>query len=422
MDVYEDLVWRGLVYQASDEAKLRRYLAKPGAAVYCGFDPTGASLHVGHLIPMLNLVRFKKAGLSPIFLVGGGTGMIGDPSGKDQERVLLTKEKLQEHTASIEKQINAFCKRNTGEAASTEDNYRWLGELSAVELLRDVGKHFTVNWMLAKDSVKSRIAREEVGISYTEFSYMILQAYDFYQLYLQRRCRLQIGGSDQWGNITAGCEYIRRRAQGEAFALTFPLITTASGKKFGKSEKGAVYLNPEWTSPYAFYQYFFNTEDLDVIKFLKYFTFLGTEEIAALEAELAANPGARAAQRTLAREVTIIIHGEEELDKVEAASQALFGGGDIRSVDGRTLKAALESAPAKEYGRGQVPDLPQMLLDLNLCPSKGQARKDIRAGGVYVNNDRVQDEAYTPGVEDFLAGGVLLLRKGKKNYGLVVAE
>jgi tyrosyl-tRNA synthetase len=422
MSVYDDLVWRGLVYQASDEAKLREYLAAPGAVMYCGFDPTGASLHVGHLIPMLNLVRFKKAGLSPIFLMGGGTGMIGDPSGKDQERVLLTRENLLEHTACIEQQVQAFCERNTGERAVTEDNYRWIGELSAIELLRDVGKHFTVNWMLAKDSVKNRIAREEVGISYTEFSYMILQAYDFYQLYLQRDCRLQIGGSDQWGNITAGCEYIRRKAQGEAFALTFPLITTASGKKFGKSEKGAIYLNPEWTSPYAFYQYFFNTDDLDVIKFLKYFTFLNAEEIAALEAELAANPGARVAQRTLAREVTTLIHGEEELAKVEAASQALFGTGDIRDVDGKTLKAALESAPSIQYDPGQVPDLPQMLVDLSLCPSKGQARKDIRAGGVYVNNERVQDEAYAPGAGEFLAGGVLLLRKGKKNYGLVVAE
>jgi len=422
MSVYDDLVWRGLVYQASDEAKLREYLAAPGAVMYCGFDPTGASLHVGHLIPMLNLVRFKKAGLSPIFLMGGGTGMIGDPSGKDQERVLLTREKLLEHTACIEQQVQAFCERNTGERAVTEDNYRWIGELSAIELLRDVGKHFTVNWMLAKDSVKNRIAREEVGISYTEFSYMILQAYDFYQLYLQRDCRLQIGGSDQWGNITAGCEYIRRKAQGEAFALTFPLITTASGKKFGKSEKGAIYLNPEWTSPYAFYQYFFNTDDLDVIKFLKYFTFLNAEEIAALEAELAANPGARVAQRTLAREVTTLIHGEEELAKVEAASQALFGTGDVRDVDGKTLKAALESAPSIQYDPGQVPDLPQMLVDLSLCPSKGQARKDIRAGGVYVNNERVQDEAYAPGAGEFLAGGVLLLRKGKKNYGLVVAE
>ncbi|MFW5836831.1 MAG: tyrosine--tRNA ligase [Desulfovibrionaceae bacterium] len=422
MSVYDDLAWRGLVNQVSDEARVREYMGQEGASLYCGFDPTAKSLHVGNLVPLLSLARCRRAGLAPIFLLGGATGLIGDPSGKDKERELMTKERLDEQAANIERQVNGFFERNTGHSADVVNNYHWTEPLSAIELLRDVGKHFTINWMLGKESVKNRIGRDEVGISYTEFSYMILQAFDFYHLYKERGCRLQIGGGDQWGNITAGCELIRRKTASDAFALTFPLITTASGRKFGKSEQGAVYLSSELTSPYAFYQYFINAHDQDVVKLLKYFTFLSAEQIAELEAQATGNPAARDAQRALAREVTIMIHGEEELAKVEAATAALFGKGDVRRADPKTLKAAMETAPSMSCDRAQAPDLPQMLADLGLCKSKGQARKDIRAGGVYVNGERVQDEAWRPTAGDFLGGEVLLLRKGKKNWGLVVAK
>jgi tyrosyl-tRNA synthetase len=422
MSVYDDLAWRGLVNQVSDEAAVQEYMSTPEASLYCGFDPTAKSLHVGNLVPLLSLARCRRGGLAPLFLLGGATGLIGDPSGKDKERDLLTQDKLFEQADFIERQVNEFFERNTGRPADVVNNFEWTEPLSAIELLRDVGKHFTVNWMLGKESVKNRIGREEAGISYTEFSYMILQAFDFYHLYKERGCRLQIGGGDQWGNITAGCELIRRKARTEAYALTFPLITTASGAKFGKSEKGAVYLSPELTPPYAFYQYFINADDQDVVKFLKYFTFLPEEAIRDLEAEVAENPAARAAQRALAREVTAMVHGEEELARVEAATAALFGKGDIREADPATLKSAMESAPAATYAKDNPPELPQMLVDLELCKSKGQARKDIRAGGVYVNTERVQDEGFRPAVDDFLGGEVLILRKGKKNYGLVVVE
>jgi tyrosyl-tRNA synthetase len=294
--------------------------------------------------------------------------------------------------------------------------------MTCIELLRDVGKHFTVNWMLQKESVKGRIGREETGISYTEFSYMILQSYDFYHLYKNYDCRLQIGGGDQWGNITAGCEFIRRRyavdgEPAEAFALTFPLITTASGKKFGKSEGNAVYLNADLTSPYAFYQFFINTDDADVIKFLKLFTFLTPEQIAELEKQTEEAPHLRIAQKRLAEEVTTMIHGKHELERVLAATEALFGTGDLKAIDPATLRSALESAPAVRYAPGDVPDLPQMLVDLGLVKSKGQARKDIQGGGVYINGERVEGDEILD--THFIAGELLVIRKGKKNYGLV---
>ncbi|MDD3312269.1 tyrosine--tRNA ligase [Pseudodesulfovibrio sp.] len=423
MNIYEDLKWRGLINQVSDEDKVREYLNTPGAVMYCGFDPTAESLHVGNLVPLLCLVRMKRAGHHPLYLMGGATGRIGDPSGKDKERDLSDPEVMETRLEKIKAQVRRFVERNTGDRPDIVNNYDWTKDMTAIELLRDVGKHFTVNWMLQKESVKGRIDRDDVGISYTEFSYMILQSYDFYHLYRTRKCRLQIGGGDQWGNITAGCEFIRRRTaidgeQAEAFALTFPLLTTASGKKFGKSEKGAIYLNAEVTSPYAFYQYFYNTDDRDVIRFLKLFTFLGSDDVAAMEKEMEEAPHLRPAQKRLAEEVTRMIHGQHELDRVLAASEALFGTGDLRKVDPATLRAALESAPHRHYAPGDVPDIAQMLVDLGLVPSKGQARKDIKAGGVYLGGERVaenQELAET----DFLGGDLLVLRKGKKNYGLV---
>jgi len=423
MNIYDDLQWRGLINQVSDEEKVREYLATPGATMYCGFDPTAESLHVGNLVPLLCLVRMKRAGHHPLYLMGGATGRIGDPSGKDKERDLTDPEVMEARLEKIKAQVRRFVERNTGERPDIVNNYDWTKDMTAIELLRDVGKHFTVNWMLQKDSVRGRIDRDEVGISYTEFSYMILQSYDFYHLYRTRKCRMQIGGGDQWGNITAGCEFIRRRyahegEQAEAFALTFPLLTTAAGKKFGKSEKGAIYLNAEVTSPYSFYQYFINTDDRDVIRFLKLFTFLGPDDIAVIEKELEEAPHLRSAQKRLAEEVTRMIHGQHELDRVLAATEALFGKGDIRKVDPGTLRAALESAPHKHYVSGDVPDIPQMLVDLKLVQSKGQARKDIQGGGVYMGGERVEDGQEVTDA-DFIGGELLVLRKGKKNYGLI---
>lgn len=423
MNIYDDLKWRGLINQVSDEDKVRAYLSTPGATMYCGFDPTAESLHVGNLVPLLCLVRMKRAGHNPLYLMGGATGRIGDPSGKDKERELADTDLMDERLEKIKAQVRRFVERNTNSRPDIVNNHDWVKDMTAIELLRDVGKHFTVNWMLQKESVKGRIDRDDVGISYTEFSYMILQSYDFHHLYKNYNCKLQIGGGDQWGNITAGCEFIRRREahdgeRAEAFALTFPLLTTASGKKFGKSEKGAIYLNAEVTSPYAFYQYFINTDDRDVIKFLKLFTFLEEADIASLEQEMEAAPHLRPAQKRLAEEVTRMIHGQHELDRVLAATDALFGKGDLKTVDPGTLRAALESAPTFRYAPGDVPDLPQMLVDLRLVNSKGQARKDIKGGGVYINGERVADGQEIQDT-DFIAGELLVIRKGKKNYGLI---
>ncbi|WP_147819818.1 tyrosine--tRNA ligase [Salidesulfovibrio onnuriiensis] len=423
MNIYDELKWRGLVNQVTDEEKVREYLSTPGASMYCGFDPTAESLHVGNLVPLLGLARMKKAGHVPIVLMGGATGMIGDPSGKDKERDLSSRDALEERTAKIVSQVRRFFERVTGERPEVVNNYDWTKDMTAIELLRDVGKFYTVNWMLQKESVKGRIDRDDVGISYTEFSYMILQGHDFYHLLKTRGTRLQLGGGDQWGNITSGCELIRRKtaAEGEpeeGYAMTFPLITTASGKKFGKSEKGAIFLNPDLTSPYAFYQFWVNADDRDVVKYLKLFTFLGQEEIAELERAVEERPHLREAQKRLAAEVTEMIHGKRELDRVMAATEALFGTGDIKAVDAATLRSALDSAPAFNYPKGKIPDLPQVLVDLNLCKSKGAARKDIAAGGVYINGERVAEDRDI--VEaDFIGGEALVIRKGKKNYGLV---
>jgi tyrosyl-tRNA synthetase len=419
VNILDELRWRGLVYQVSNEEKLREYLSVPGQRMYCGFDPSAKSLHIGNLVPLLSLLRFKKAGHEPIFLAGGGTGLIGDPSGKSEERRLIDSEMIERSLDGIRAQV----RRIFEDEVTIVNNADWLCPLSTIEFLRDVGKHFTVNWMMAKESVKNRIDREDVGISFTEFSYMILQAYDFYRLSQLHGCMLQIGGSDQWGNITAGTELIRRKTGQEGFALTFPLLTTADGKKFGKSEKGAVYLDPEMTSPYEFYQYWIRIDDRDVIPCLKQFTFLNREEIEALEAILKQVPEQRVPQRRLAQEMTRLVHGEQELSKIETASEVLFGKGDIMVVDVTTLKTALSEAPSVRYpSLEQLPDLAQILVDLGLCQSKGQAKKEIKAGGVYLNNERILEVGYTPTPADLLHGEALLLRKGKKHYGLALLE
>lgn len=415
MNIIDELKWRGLIYQISDEGKVREYLAVPGRALYCGFDPTASSLHIGHLVPLLALHRFQRAGHAPIALMGGGTALIGDPSGKDVERQLIEKETIDASIESIKAQVS----RIFGGEVRFANNYDWIGRTTAVELLRDVGKYFTVNWMMQKESVKNRIQRDEVGISFTEFSYMILQAYDFAVLAEQEGCMLQIGGSDQWGNITAGTELIRKKLGKEAYALTFPLITTADGKKFGKSEKGAIFLDPALTPVWEFYQYWVRVDDRDVVRFLKFFTFLGREDIEALEVTLAERPEQRVPQKRLAAEMTRLVHGEAELAKVEAASAALYGTGDIREVEPDMLRAVFSEAPSVSYaGLSAMPDLPQVLVDLGLAKSKGQARKDLEQGGVYVNNARVGFD-WKPTGGDLIHGQALLLRKGKKNYGLV---
>jgi tyrosyl-tRNA synthetase len=426
MNIYDDLSWRGLINQTSDDAALRAHLDTPGRSMYCGFDPTSSSLHIGNLVPLLALFRMQRAGHTPVVLLGGATGLIGDPSGKDKERVLLTQEEVAASAEKIRQQVMPLF-RLDGEAACSVrvvNNYDWIRKLSCIELLRDVGKHFTVNYMLAKDSVKGRINREESGISYTEFSYMILQAYDFYHLAKEDGVSLQIGGGDQFGNITAGLELIRRKLPGkECFALTFPLITTASGAKFGKSEKGAIWLDPERTSPYAFYQYWVNADDRDVINYLKYFTFMGEMEIVALERELAESPHLRAAQKTLAYKVTEMIHGASEADNVVRVSEALFGKAELASVSVPTLLAAIEGAPGKSYAAlAEIPALPDLLVDLGLAPSKSQAKKEIKAGGVYINNERIAAEDFKPAPGHLIGGKVLLVRRGKKNYAAVFVK
>lgn len=426
MNIFDELTWRGLINQVSDEEKVRSYLSESGKAMYCGFDPTAESLHVGNLVPLLCLARMKKAGHNPIVLMGGATGFIGDPSGKDKERELQTAEAIEERTAKIVNQVRRFFERVCGERPEIVNNYEWTKTMSAIDLLRDVGKFFTINWMMQKESVKGRLSRDEVGISYTEFSYMVLQGNDFYHLFKTKGCQLQLGGGDQWGNITAGCELIRRKTANtpepaEGYALTFPLITTASGKKFGKSEKGAIYLNPEITSPYAFYQFWMNTDDRDVIKFLKFFTFLTEQEVAELENSLEEAPHLREAQRRLAEEVTTMIHGKRELERVQAATAALFGKGDLKDVDPATLRSALDSAPQKIYAPGDVPDIPQMLVDLGLAKSKGEARKALKAGGVYINGDRAEED-HEVSDADFLGNDLMIIRKGKKNYGMIIRK
>ena len=417
-EIYDELQWRELIYQDSDTEGLRRLLAEGPQPLYCGFDPTADSLHIGSLVPLIGLRRFQLAGHRPIALMGGGTGLIGDPSGRTAERGLNDKELVDTWVEKIRLQVEPFLDFSPGPfQARLVNNYDWLSSLSAIEFLRDVGKHFSVNFMLAKESVRARLEQE--GISYTEFSYMILQSYDFLHLADTYGCRLQVGGSDQWGNITAGIDLIRRCLSVEAYVLTFPLVTTSAGAKFGKTGTGTIWLSPKRTSTYAFYQYFINVDDRDVIRFLKYFTFLTQEEIAALEGSSLEHAERREAQTRLAFEITALARGEAETLKVIRASEALFGRGDLHDVDESTLGAALASAPAADFGRGEeVPPLPVLLAKLGLVASTSEGRRTITSGGAYINNRRVDDVEYRPRAEDFLHGRFLLLRRGKKSYGV----
>lgn len=419
MDLIDDLIWRGLLADCTDLEALRKRVAAGPITLYCGFDPTGDSLHVGHLMGQLTLRRFQRAGHRPLPLAGGATGMIGDPSGKSAERNLLTREQLAHNVECIKGQLQRLLDFGGGaNAALLVDNADWTAPLSFLDFLREVGKHFPLAAMLAKDSVRSRMG-SEAGISYTEFSYQLLQAYDFYHLYQTQRCELQIGGSDQWGNITAGVDFVRRKTGGTVWGWTFPLITKADGSKFGKTESGAVWLDPERTSPYCFYQFFVNTEDAKVSEYLRKFTFLTRAEIEALEAAHAANPGAREAHRALAREVTTLVHGEAATQAAIAASQILFGAeiGDtpqavFADVIAELPNAALDGALLEGEGASLI----DLLVLSGLCASKGQARRDLEGGGIYINNRRASGVEQRLSRADLAFDRWLLLRKGKKSY------
>jgi tyrosyl-tRNA synthetase len=422
MTLIEDLQWRGLLADCTDLEALTRRLAEGPVTLYCGFDPTGDSLHVGHLMGQLTLRRFQLAGHHPIALAGGATGMIGDPSGKSAERNLLTREQLQHNVASIKQQLARLLDFDAaGNPARLVDNADWTAPIGFLDFLRDVGKHFPLTAMLAKDSVRTRM-EGDTGISYTEFSYQLLQAYDFFHLRQAMNCELQIGGSDQWGNITAGTDFVRRKLGVPVWGWTFPLITKADGSKFGKTESGAVWLDPARTSPYRFYQFFLNTEDAKVSEYLRKFTFLDRGTIEALETAHAANPGAREAQRTLAAEVTRLVHGQASLDAAMKASAILFGA-EIGDIDEATFQDVVGEVPTHGLPRdrvvGEGVNLVELLVDAGLCPSKGQARKDIDGGGIYLNNVRCQDAARTVTGEDLLFARYLLLRKGKKSYAVI---
>ncbi|MFF0613857.1 tyrosine--tRNA ligase [Nocardia tengchongensis] len=416
-DIIDELTWRGLIAQSTDLDALRAAAAKGPITLYAGFDPTAASLHAGHLVPLLALKRFQRAGHRPIVLAGGATGLIGDPRDVG-ERAMNSTDTVAEWAGRIRAQLERFVDLDGGDnAAVIANNMDWTGPLSTVSFLRDIGKHFSVNVMLARDTVKRRL--ESDGMSYTEFSYMLLQANDFLQLRREYGCTLQVGGSDQWGNIIAGVE-LNRRVDGEhVHALTVPLVTSADGKKFGKSTGGgSLWLDPEMTSPYAWYQYFVNTADADVVRYLRWFTFLSREELDELEKATAEKPFAREAQKRLAAEMTTLVHGEENTRAVQLASQALFGRGDLRELDESTLAAALaESAvDGKVAEATPTSTIVDLLVESGLCEGRSAARRAVNEGGAAVNNEKVADPDWTPSDADYLHGRWLVLRRGKKNF------
>jgi tyrosyl-tRNA synthetase len=423
----EDLDFRGLVHQVSDPALFERLEVAP-VTLYGGFDPTSDSLQVGNLLQLCTLRRFQLAGHSPIVVLGGATGVIGDPGGRDAERILLSPEQLDANREAIRPQLERFLDFTPGigdARARLVDNATWLGPVTMLEFLRDVGKHFAVNQMIQKESVRSRIERPEVGISYTEFSYMLLQAADFLHLHRAFGCDLQIGGSDQWGNITAGIDLIRRVTGDRAFALTSPLVLRADGRKFGKSEAGALYLSAEKTSPYALYQYFLRSEDAVVGTYLRYFTFFEPEEIAALDASLVAHPERREAQVALAGAIVDLVHGPSETARVTRASAALFSE-EIASLDEPTLLMLFEDAPSTTVARtaldGDGADLVDLLVATKLCSSRGMARTTIDQGGAYVNNRRAVSERGRITTRDLIADRYVILRRGRREFHLVGFE
>jgi tyrosyl-tRNA synthetase len=450
VSILEELKWRGLIADCTDAAELEKKISSP-ITLYCGFDPTADSLHIGNLVPLLALRRFQLLGHHPIAVAGGATGSIGDPSWKAQERPLLTKEVLNHNIASVKVQLAKLLDFETQKnPARLMDNASWIQNIPYLDFLRDIGKHFSVNQMVAKESIRARMEDREVGISYTEFSYMLIQAFDFHVLARDFNCELQIGGSDQWGNITPGIELCRKKLGKQVFGLTLPLITNADGTKFGKTEAGAIWLDPKRTSVYKFYQFWINTSDADVIRYLTYFTFLSKKRIEELAEKHSKNPAAREAHKALATAATDLIHGQEAREAVEIASAALFGTVQVR-VQGQvvtsesnptiedTLKASAKTFGAEFLLDTIVEDLPhieipknkldgagvqliELLVLAGLCPSKGHARKDIEGGGININNVRETNFQRLVTVSDLLFGKHVLLRKGKKNYVVVTAK
>ncbi|HYU29113.1 MAG TPA: tyrosine--tRNA ligase [Gemmatimonadales bacterium] len=414
-DVLQALEWRGFVQQATPA--LAAHFAKGPVTAYCGFDPTAPSLQLGNLMPLMLLANLQRGGHRPIVLMGGGTGLIGDPSGKPGERPLLSKEEIRENVHRMRDQAARFLEFGAGPtAALLLDNAKWLIEQRVIDFLRDVGKHFTVNVMLQKESVKARL---DSGLSFTEFSYMLLQAYDFLHLFRERKCTLQVGGSDQWGNITAGVDLIRRIENAEAHGLVAPLVTMASGKKFGKTEEGAIYLDPQLTSPYKFYQSWINTDDRDVERYLKLFTHLPEPEITSLVAQQARSPAQRPAQRALAAAVTALVHGAEVLSGVQAASAILFGE-EQPEVHPQVFEILAGEIPTIAVeGESDGVALVDLVARAGLAKSKSEARRSIEQGGIYVNQQRVDDAGRTIASGDWIGGRNLLLRKGKKEYALL---
>ena len=413
MNIIDELQWRGLINQSTDIDALREVCENP-ITLYCGFDPTGDSLHAGHLVPMIMLRRFQQAGHHPLALAGGATGFIGDPRDVG-ERSMLSEETIQHNLEAIKKQLRRFVDFDGENPAEMVNNADWTANMSVITFLRDVGKNFSLNTMLDRDTVKRRL--ESDGISYTEFSYMLLQANDFLTLHREKGCDLQIGGGDQWGNIVSGVDLIRRVDGDKAHALTVPLVTDAQGQKFGKSTGGGkLWLDAEKTSPYAWYQYFLNAGDSVVIDYLRWFTFLTQDEIAEYEEKVANEPFRREAQRRLAQEMTNLVHGEEATRAVELAAQALFGKAELTELDEATLAGALQETTVAEIAAGEPRTIVDLLVASGLADSKGAARRTIKEGGAYVNNARIESEDWEPADADLLHGSWLVLRRGKKNF------
>ena len=416
-----DLQWRKSLAQTTDRGELENFLNSGSRSLYIGFDPTAPSLHLGNLAVLTVLRRFQLAGHKPIALVGGATGLVGDPSGRNSERTLNEVEVVADWVERIRKQLEGFLDFKGKNAAVMANNLDWTAPVSAISFLRDIGKHFSVNQMLAKESVSARL--EAGGISYTEFSYQVLQAFDFLELFRRNECALQVGGSDQWGNIVAGVDLIRRVEGKGAHALTIPLMTKADGTKFGKTASGAVWLDPKMTSPYAFFQFFLNSDDRDVEQLLRSFSFKSHEELDALFESLRTNPGAREAHRALAREITTLIHGESETKNVEAAAKALFGQGELKDLDLTTLAGALSELPKTTVAKGTtIPTWVDLIVATGLVESKSAARRIVKEGGAYLNNTKISGEDFAPDSKDLLHGRFLVLRKGKRDLAAVEIE
>jgi tyrosyl-tRNA synthetase len=417
-NLFEELSWRGLVYDATEGVS--DLLGSASVTVYIGFDPTASSLHVGSLLPVLALARLQQFGHTPIAIVGGGTGMVGDPSGKTQERQLLSPDIIERNVAGIRSQLERFLSFEGPRAARIVNNAEWLAAIDLMTFLRDIGKHFTVNYMLQKESVSRRLENED-GISFTEFSYLLLQSYDFLQMFDRYGCGMQMGGSDQWGNITAGVELIRKLRGKRTHGLVMPLVTSASGTKFGKTEAGAIWLDPGRTSPFRFYQFWLNTDDRDVDRYLKFFTFLAKDEIDVLGAATATHPEQREGQQALAREITRMVHGDEQMRRAEHASSLLFGE-DITTLSVDDVLAVFEDVPSTDVSEGDLTrglTLVDLVAQIKLAPSKSEARRLVQSGGVYVNNRRVSDPQRRLEREHAIGGRLFVLRKGQKQNHLV---